>query len=148
MSSIIATIKDAMKDAMRSKDKPRLQAIRSIQSEFKRVEVDERIAIDNERALVIMDKMLKQRRDSISQFEAAERYDLVDVEKAEVLVIQEFLPAQLSEAEVSQLIDDAIATTGASSMQDMGSVMAIIKPQIQGRADAGSVSKLIKTKFA
>lgn len=141
-------ITDAMKDAMRAREKERLSAIRLILSEFKRIEVDERIEVDDERALTVLDKMLKQRRDSISQFEAAARHDLADVEKAEMLVIQGFLPAQLSAEELDAIVTQAIADSGAESMRDMGKVMALVKPQAAGRADMGDVSKLLKAKFS
>lgn len=137
-----------MKDAMRAKDKVRLSAIRLIQAEFKRIEVDERIEIDDARALAVLDKMVKQRRDSISQYEAAGRQELADVEIAEIAVIQDFLPAALSDEEISAMIQAAIEQTGATSMADMGKVMGIIKPQIQGRADAGAVSGLVKASLS
>ena len=137
-------INDAMKDAMRAKDKARLGAIRLMQAEFKRIEVDERIEIDDARVLAMLDKMVKQRRDSINQYEAAGRQELADVEIAEIAVIQDFLPAALSDEEISAMVQAAIEQTGASSMADMGKVMGIIKPQIQGRADAGAVSGLVK----
>ena len=136
-----------MKDAMRAKDKGRLGAIRLIQAEFKRIEVDERIEIDDARVLAVLDKMVKQRRDSISQYEAAGRQELADVEIAEIAVIQDFLPAALSDEEISTMIQAAIEQTGATSMADMGKVMGIIKPQIQGRADAGAVSGLVKASL-
>ena len=136
-------INDAMKDAMRAKDKARLGAIRLMQAEFKRIEVDERIEIDDARVLAVLDKMVKQRRDSINQYEAAGRQELADVEIAEIAVIQDFLPAALSDEEISAMVQAAIEQTGASSMADMGKVMGIIKPQIQGRADAGAVSGLV-----
>jgi uncharacterized protein YqeY len=136
-----------MKDAMRAKEKQRLGAIRLIQAEIKRIEVDERIDIEDDRVLVILDKMLKQRRDSISQYQAAERNDLADIEIFEVGVIQEFLPAQLSADEIATLIDQAISTTGANEMKDMGKVMGMIKPKAQGRADMGAIGKLIKDRF-
>lgn len=145
--SLKDTLKQAMKDAMRAKAKERLGAIRLIQAEIKRIEVDERIDLDDDRVLVILDKMLKQRRDSISQYQAAERNDLADVEIFEVGIIQEFLPAQLSDDEITALIDDAIAATGASEMKDMGKVMGMIKPKVQGRADVGAIGKLIKDRF-
>ncbi len=145
--SLKEELKQAMKDAMRSKDKARLGAIRLIQAEIKRIEVDERIEIDDTRVLAILDKMLKQRRDSISQYEAAGRNDLADVEIFEAGIIQEFLPAQLSMDEITALIDDAMAKTGAVEMKDMGKVMGMIKPQAQGRADMGEISKLIKARF-
>ncbi len=137
-------INDAMKDAMRAKDKPRLGAIRLIQAEIKRIEVDERIEIDDARVLAILDKMVKQRRDSITQYETAGRQELADIEIAEITVIQDFLPAALSDAEIAAMVADAVAQTGASSMADMGKVMGILKPQIQGRADGGAVSGLVK----
>lgn len=145
--SIKASIHAAMKDAMRAKEKERLNAIRLIQAEIKRVEVDERIDVDDARVMAILDKMLKQRRDSISQYEAANRQDLADIEAAEMTVIQTFLPAPLSADEIDTLIAQAIAETGAGGMQDMGKVMAILKPQIQGRADAGLVSKTVKARL-
>ena len=146
--SMKQTIHDAMKDAMRAKDKGRLGAIRLIQAEFKRIEVDERIEIDDARVLAVLDKMVKQRRDSISQYEAAGRQELADVEIAEIAVIQDFLPAALSDEEISTMIQAAIEQTGATSMADMGKVMGIIKPQIQGRADAGAVSGLVKASLS
>jgi uncharacterized protein YqeY len=115
-----------------------------MQAEFKRIEVDERIEIDDARVLAVLDKMVKQRRDSINQYEAAGRQELADVEIAEIAVIQDFLPAALSDEEISAMVQAAIEQTGASSMADMGKVMGIIKPQIQGRADAGAVSGLVK----
>jgi uncharacterized protein YqeY len=145
--SIKATINDAMKDAMRARAKERLGAIRLIQAEFKRIEVDERIEIDDARALAVLDKMVKQRRDSVKQYEDAGRQELADVELAEIDVIQEFLPKQLSDEEIAQLIDKAIAQTGASGMQDMGKLMGVLKPQLQGRADMGKVSGLVKSKL-
>jgi uncharacterized protein YqeY len=148
MSTIKAHIHEAMKAAMRAQEKERLGTIRLIQSEIKRVEVDERIEIDDERMLIILDKMLKQRRDSISQFEAAGRNELAAKEAAEIGVIQDFLPAQLTAEELDQLITNAIQASEASSMKDMGKVMAILKPQVQGRTDIAEVSKLIKSRFA
>lgn len=140
-------ISDAMKDAMKARAKERLAAIRLIQAEFKRIEVDERIEVSDERALAVLDKMLKQRKDSISQFEAAGRTDLAEVEKAEMAVIQEFLPAALSADELEAIIVAAIAESGASSMREMGAAMALIKPQVAGRADMGDVSKRLKAKL-
>ena len=142
--SLKVEINNAMKDAMRAKDKPRLGAIRLIQAEVKRIEVDERIEIDDQRLIAIMDKMIKQRRDSITQYEAAGRDELAAIEIAEIKVIQEFLPTALTEQEIDQLVQAAIASTGAESMRDMGKVMGILKPQIQGRADAGAVSASVK----
>lgn len=147
-SAIQASIKEAQKDAMRKREKDRLGTIRMILAECKRVEVDERIELDDDRVLTILDKMQKQRRDSLAQFEAAGRDDLSEVEKKELEVIKTFLPAQLTEDEINTLIDDAIASTGADSMQAMGKVMGVLKPQVQGRADMGQVSKVIKAKLS
>lgn len=148
MTDLKLQLKDAQKQAMRDKNKPRLTCIRTMMSEFKRIEVDERIELDQARGLAVLDKMLKQRRDSISQYEAANRQDLADIEHLEISVIQEFLPTPLTDDEVSQLITQAIADAGASSMQDMGKVMGILKPQLQGRADIGKVSGQIKAQLA
>ena len=133
-----------MKEAMRAKDKPRLGAIRLIQADIKRIEVDERIDVDDARVLAILDKMVKQRRDSITQYEAAARQELADIEIAEMLVIQEFLPTALTDEEITLMVEDALAQTGATSMADMGKVMGILKPLIQGRADGGAVSGRVK----
>ena len=142
--SMKTTLKDAMKEAMRAKDKPRLSAIRLVQAEIKRVEVDERIDIDDARVLAILDKMVKQRRDSISQYEAAGRQELAEIEIAEINVIQDFLPTALSDTEITELVQSAISQVGASSMADMGKVMGILRTQVQGRADTGVVSGLVK----
>ena len=142
--SMKSQITDAMKDAMRAKDKPRLGAIRLMLSEVKRIEVDERIEIDDERLLAILDKMIKQRRDSITQYEAAGRDELAAIEIAEITVIQDFLPTALTEEEINAMIAVAIAETGAESMRDMGKVMGILRPQIQGRADGDAVSGFVK----
>ena len=147
MSTLVATIKDAVKAAMRAKEKERLNALRLAQAEFKRVEVDERIEIDDERALAILDKMTKQRRDSIAQYAAAGRDDLAAVEQYEIDVLSEFLPEALSEEELAKLVADAIAQSGAASMQDMGKVMGILKPQVQGRADMAQISQLVKSQL-
>lgn len=136
-----------MKEAMKARAKERLATIRLIQAEFKRVEVDERIEIDDARALVIMDKMVKQRRDSISQFERAGRDELAAIERAEIGVIQEFLPQQLSEDEIALIIEDALSGIDATGMAAMGPLMGLIKPKLQGRADMGAVSKLVKAKL-
>ncbi len=136
-----------MKEAMKAREKERLATIRLIQAEFKRVEVDERIEIDDVRALAIMDKMVKQRRDSISQFESAGRDELAAIERAEINVIQEFLPQQLSEDEILAIIDDALSGIDATGMAAMGPLMGVIKPKLQGRADMGAVSKLAKARL-
>ena len=143
--SMKTQLTDAMKNAMRSKDKPRLSAIRLMLSDVKRIEVDERIEVSDGRLIAILDKMIKQRRDSITQYESAGRQELADIEIGEINVIQEFLPVALTEEEISTMIAEAISATGAESMRDMGKVMGILKPQIQGRADGGAVSGLVKT---
>lgn len=147
-SSLKAEISSAMKDAMRARDKGRLGTVRLILSEIKKIEVDERIELDDARTLAVLDKMLKQRRDSIQQYESAGRQDLADVEAAEVVVIESFLPAALSDQEISDLLDSAIAESGAESVRDMGKVMALVKPQVQGRADVGHVSQLVKQRLS
>lgn len=146
-SPLKARLTEAMKSAMRTQQKDRLSAIRMILADIKRIEVDERIEPDDARILSVLDKVAKQRRDSISQFRAAGRNDLADKEQAELEVVTEFLPQQLSEAEIAELIDTAIAQTGAATGADMGKVMAIIKPAAQGRADMAAVSKLIKARL-
>jgi uncharacterized protein YqeY len=138
-----------MKNAMRSGDKPRLATVRLILAAIKQIEVDERVdELADERVLACLDKMAKQRRESISQFEKAERNDLADQEKAELKIIQEFLPAALDDNEIADMIAAAIEETGASSIKDMGKVMGILKPQMQGRADMSKVSGLIKAKLS
>ena len=136
-----------MKIAMRAKDKIRLGTIRLILSDIKRIEVDERIELDDTRVLVVLDKMVKQRKDSATQYTNANRQELADQELNEIKVIQEFLPEALSESEILTIVSEAIRTIDATSMKDMGAIMGIIKPKIQGRADAGEVSKIIKTKL-
>ena len=147
-SAIKGQIQEDMKTAMRSQDKERLAAIRLILAAIKQREVDERIVLTDEHVLAILDKMLKQRRESITQFEAAKRQDLVDKEVVEVKVIQSYLPAQLSDSEIAGLIDSAIKETGATTGKDMGKVMAILKPKLQGRADIAAVSGKIKERLA
>lgn len=148
INSIKLKLDEAMKAAMRAQEKQRLGAIRLVQAAFKQKEVDERIVITDDIALQIMDKMVKQRRESIKQFEAAKRDDLVAVEEFELTVLQEFMPAALSAAEVQQLISAAIQESGAKTAKDMGLVMGILKPQLQGRADMSEVSKVIKSVLA
>ena len=145
--SLVEQVRAAMKAAMKAREKETLATIRLIQAEFKRVEVDERIEIDDARALSIMDKMVKQRRDSASQFRDADRPELADVEDAEIAVIQTFLPAQLSAAEIDVLIDEALAGIDAEGMAAMGPLMGTLKPQLQGRADMGEVSQRVKAKL-
>lgn len=137
-----------MKSAMKDKDKQRLTTIRLILSATKQVEVDERIEVDDHRLIGILDKMAKQRRESISQYEQAEREDLADIERAELAIISTYLPEALSDQQITELIEQAISSTSASSMQEMGKVMAILKPQLQGRADMSQVSQLIKSKLS
>lgn len=144
---LTATVKDAVKAAMRAKEKERLSALRLITAEFKKVEVDERIEVDDARALQILDKMCKQRRDSIKQYQDAGRDELAAVEQAEIDVISEFLPEAISDEELSQMVSDAIAQSGAAGMQDMGKVMGILKPKVQGRADMGKVSQMVKSQL-
>lgn len=146
--SLRERITDDMKSAMRAKDTPRLAAIRLLQAAIKQREVDERIELDDVQVVAVIEKMLKQRRDSISQYEAANRNDLADVEKFEVSVLQTYMPQALSEAEVEQAVVDAVAASGASGVKDMGKVMAAVKPLLAGRADMGKVSALIKAKLA
>jgi uncharacterized protein YqeY len=141
---IKARIVEAMKDAMRAREKERLGAIRLILAEFKKIEVDERSDVDDSRAIGVLDKMVKQRRESIKQYEAGGRAELAAVEQAEIDVIQTFLPAALSEAEIDAVIKAAIAASAASSMKDMGAVMNIARPQLLGRADMGLISQRVK----
>ena len=141
------TITEDMKTAMRAKDAPRLSAIRLLLAAIKQREVDERIEMDDEQVLTIIEKMLKQRRDSISQYASAGRQDLADVEQFEITVLQTYLPQPLTDAEVDALLEQAIQATGAAGMKDMGKVMSILKPQITGRADAGKVSALVKSRL-
>ncbi|MBZ0106184.1 MAG: GatB/YqeY domain-containing protein [Sulfuricella denitrificans] len=145
--SLRERITEDMKTAMRAKDTPRLGAIRLLQAAIKQREVDERIELDDTQVVAVIEKMLKQRRDSISQYEAANRNDLADVEKFEVSVLQAYMPQALSDAEVAQMVVDAIAASGAVGVKDMGKVMAAVKPQVTGRADMGKVSALIKAKL-
>lgn len=144
MSELKKLISDTLKTSMRAKEKERVTIIRSIQAEIKRVEVDERIEVEDDRVLAILDKMVKQRKDSFQQFTDGGREDLAEIEKKEMDVIAEFLPQQLTEEEVTDIVKAAITETGATSMQQMGAVMAIVKPQVQGRGDMSVVSKQVK----
>ena len=141
-------ITEDMKTAMRAKETARLGAIRLLLSAMKQREVDERIELTDADIVAIIEKMLKQRRDSISQYEAAKRQDLADVEKFEVTVLQGYMPQQLDEAEINSAIAEVIAATGAAGPQDMGKVMAAIKSKLAGRADMGKVSGLIKAQLS
>ncbi len=142
-----AQIQSDMKAAMKAGDKTRLGVIRLILAAIKQREVDERIELDDSQVLAVLDKMVKQRRDSIEQFGAANRQDLVDVERFEVEVIQGYLPAALTEAEIAALVESAVAESGAATISDMGKVMAVLRPQVQGRADMGAVSALVKRRL-
>lgn len=146
--SLKARITEDMKTAMRAKDSARLGAIRLLQAAIKQREVDERIELDDMQVVEAIEKMLKQRRDSISQYEAANRHDLADVEKFEVTVLQTYLPQALTEDEINALLEKVVAETAASGIKDMGKVMAAIKPQVVGRADMGKISGLIKTRLS
>ena len=148
MSGLKEQLTEDMKTAMRSKDKERLGVIRLALAAIKQREVDERIELDDTQVLAVLDKMLKQRKDSISQFDAAGRQDLVDKETFEVSVLQEYLPTALSEQEIEVLVKTVIAEVGAKSMQDMGAVMAKLKPQTQGRADMSMVSQKVKAALS
>jgi hypothetical protein len=145
--SLVEQVKAAMKAAMKAREKQTLSTIRLIQADFKRIEVDERIEIDDARAIAIMDKMVKQRRDSAKQYRDAERPELADQEDAEILVIQTFLPEQLSADDIDALIDEALAGIEATGMAAMGQLMGKLKPQLQGRADMGEVSQRVKAKL-
>ena len=138
------SITDAMKDAMRAKDKPRLSTVRLMLSELKRMEVDERIELPEDLIISILDKMIKQRRDSVKQYTDGDRLDLANIESAEIEVIQEFMPAAMNEEEITAIVNKAIADSGAATMQDMGKVMNEVRPQLAGRADMAVVSKLVK----
>jgi hypothetical protein len=146
--SLKQQINDDMKAAMRAKETARLGAIRLLLAAMKQREVDERIELTDADVVAIIEKMLKQRRDSISQYKAANRQDLVDVEEFEVTVLQTYMPQQLGEAEIVAAIAEAIAATGAAGPQDMGKVMGVVKPKLAGRADMGKVSGLIKAQLA
>lgn len=146
-SAIQHAINEAVKDAMRAKAKERLMTLRLITSEFKRIEVDERIELDDARVLAVLDKMVKQRRDSAKQYSENGRPELAEREQFEIGVIQEYLPQQLSETELRTLVKEAATTLGATGMADMGKLMGAVKPQVQGRADMGLVSQLVKAQL-
>ncbi len=137
-----------MKSSMKSGDKARLLVIRNMLSAIKQIEVDERIDLDDARVIAVLDKMSKQRRESIAQFTTAGRDDLTQIEAAELEIIREYLPEALSDAEIESAIEDAINSTSATSIKEMGKVMGILKPKLQGRADMGKVSQLIKSRLA
>jgi uncharacterized protein YqeY len=141
-------LNEDIKTAMKAREAEKLAALRLLLSEVKRKEVDERITLDDAGVIGVVEKMLKQRKDSISQFEKAARQDLVDKEKFEVGVLEAYLPQQLSQAEIEAIVGEAVAATGAKSAADMGKVMGIVKPKLAGRADMGKVSGLVKAKLA
>jgi uncharacterized protein YqeY len=142
------TIQDAMIAAMRAQEKDRLLVIRSIQAAIKQQEVDQRITLSQEQILSILDKMLRQRRESIKQFELGNRQDLIDKENYEITLIQGFLPQPLSDAEIIAMVKQAIQDSGATTIRDMGKVMGILKPKVQGRADIGMLGELIKQQLS
>jgi uncharacterized protein YqeY len=141
-------LKEEMKAAMKGGNKARLGVIRLILAAVKQVEVDERITLDNERTIAVLDKMLKQRRESIRQFTDGNRMDLAEIEEAEILVIQDFMPQALSEAEIDTMVSATVAESGAQSIKDMGKVMALLKTAMQGRADMSVVSQKIKAALS
>lgn len=146
--SLKQQINEDMKTAMRAKDTARLGTIRLLLAAIKQREVDERIELSDADVLSVIEKMLKQRRDSISQFEAAGRQELADAEKFEVSVLQGYMPQQMTEAEIATAVDEAVAASGAQSPQDMGKVMGLLKPKLAGRAEMGKVSALVKTRLS
>jgi uncharacterized protein YqeY len=145
--SLKQRLDEDVKAAMRARDRDRLGTLRLITAAIKQREVDERIVLDDAQVLAVIDKMVKQRRESIAQFDAAGRTDLSDKERFELGILQEFLPAALGEAEIEQLITDAIAASGAQSARDMGAVMAQLRPKVQGRADMAEVSRRVKARL-
>lgn len=147
-SPLKVTIQDNVKDAMRAKDKDRLNVLRQITASIKQVEVDNRTDLSDEDIIVILTKMTKQRREALDQYEKAGRDDLASIEKAELLIIEEFLPEALSEAEIAQAVQAAISEAGASSIKDMGAVMNVLRPKIQGRADMSAVSGQVKAALS
>ena len=148
MSQLKKRITDDMKSAMKAKDKQTLKAVRMILGAIKQKEVDDRIELDNAQVLTVIQKMVKQRKDSISQFSDAGRTDLVEVEEAELVVINSYMPEQLSDEEVAEAVDKAIIDSSADSMKDMGKLMGMLKVQLDGKADMGLVSRLIKDKLS
>ena len=148
MSSLSARINDDVKAAMKAKDKARLGVLRLITAAIKQREVDERITLNDEQVLAVLEKMIKQRKDSIIQYEKAGRDELAQQEAFEIGIIQDYMPEQLSDDEIDALIAEAISSSGAESMKDMGKVMGLLKPKLAGRADMGAVSGKIKAKLA
>ncbi len=146
-ASLKPRLQSDMKSSMKSGEKARLLVIRLMLAAIKQIEVDERIELDDARVIGVLDKMTKQRRESIDQFSSAGRDDLVAIEVAELEIIREYLPEALPDAEIAALVDQSIDSTGAESMKDMGKVMGILKPRLQGRADMGKVSQLVKSRL-
>ncbi|RYU45704.1 GatB/YqeY domain-containing protein [Aliivibrio finisterrensis] len=146
--ALIEQLKDEQKLAMKAKDKLRLGTIRLALSEIKQREIDGHTTLSDDDIIAVLTKMVKQRRDSVSQFSAAGRDDLAEKESAEITVLEDFMPQALTDEEVAELLDKAIAESGAEGMQDIGKVMGVLKPQIQGRADMGKVSQLVRSKLA
>jgi len=147
MSALKGQLSEAMKDAMRAKDSVRLGVLRMALAALKQIEVDERVELDDTRVLAVVEKLIKQRRESVAAYQAANRLDLASQEQAEISVLEAFLPARLSAEELEALIAAAISETGANSARDMGKVMNLLRPQIMGRADGAEVSKLVKAKL-
>jgi hypothetical protein len=145
--SLKVRINDDMKAAMRAKDTPRLSAVRLLLAAIKQREVDERIELDDAAVIAVVDKMLKQRRDSVTQYEGAQRFDLASAERFEIEVLTAYKPAGLSDEQVAAIVDEAIKTTGVTSPADMGKLMAVLKPQLAGKADMADVSKLVKSRL-
>ncbi len=145
---LIERLKDEQKTAMKAREKARLGTIRLIMAAIKQLEVDGQKNLTDDEVLAVMTKMVKQRRDSVAQYSSAGRQDLADVELAEIAVLEEFMPKPLTDEEVSELVQNAIAASNATSMQDMGNIMAILRPQVQGRADMGVISQLVKQHLA
>ena len=147
-ATLKSSLQTDMKSSMKGGEKARLLVIRTILAAIKQIEVDERIELDNDRIIAVLDKMAKQRRESIEQFSKGSRDDLIAIEEAELLIIKEYLPEALSETEINALVEQSINSTGAASIKDMGKVMGMLRPQLQGRADMGKVSQLIKSRLA
>jgi len=148
MSELKKSITDDMKSAMKAKDRQALKAVRMILEAIKQKEIDERIELDDAQVMTVIQKMVKQRKDSISQFSDAGRTDLVEIEEAELEIINNYMPEQLSDEEVESVVDRAINDSGANSMKDMGKLMGMLKPRLQGKADMSTVSQLIKSRLS
>lgn len=147
-SELKSRIQSEMKDALRAGNKQRLGTLRLAFSELRKVEIDEKMSADDDRVILILDKMIKQRKDSLAQYEKAERQELADQESFEIQVLTEFLPRQLDDSEIDKLIEAAISETGATSMQEMGKVIGMIRPKVQGRADMSVISQKVKARLS